>query len=219
MTTENRSLARDYLASPDVGRGPGLVVLHSGRGVTPFVERCCHRLAREGYVAVAPDLFDGATPGTVEAARHRKDSLEPGATLRRLEDTAEFLKQYDDTSRRRVGIVGLGFGAEWACDLVAALGDDCAAAVLFYGYRETDWDDVSAPVLGHFAELDHELPRSRIAELRETFRSHGVAHDLFVYGNVEPSFLETDETARHDPEAAQLSWERTVQFLGNAFDA
>lgn len=211
--SDDGPVSRDYLATPGVGRGPGVLVLHSGRGVTDFVEGLCHRLASEGYVALAPDLFGGETPTTVEASEALKSDLDPGRTLRRLEDAAEFLRQHEDTSRRTVGIVGLGYGTEWTCRLAASLGGDCGAVVLFYGFEDLDWSRVEARVLGHFAELDRELPPSRVEQVRSILEGAEVPHDLFVYPNTEPSFFEAEETARHDPEAARLAWDRTLHFL------
>lgn len=213
MSTDDSTVARDYLVTPEVARGPGVLVLHSGRGLTDFVRQFCHRLSREGFVALAPDLFEGRTPTTVEAARECKASLDGDRTGRRLEDVAEFLRRHESVSRRTVGVVGFGYGAEWACTVATELGGDCGGAVLFYGLADADWGRLEAPVLGHFAQLDHELPRSRVNELRNDFQERGVTHDLFVYQDTEPSFFETDETARHDPEAARLAWERTLQFL------
>lgn len=213
MPPDESTVARDYLVTPELGRGPGVVVLHSGRGRTPFVRRLCHRLAREGFVALAPDLFDGETPTTVEAASSLKADLEVDPVTRRLEDAAELLRQHESVSRQAVGVVGIGYGAEWACHLADVLRAHCGALVLFYGMGEPDWSAVSAPVLGHFAQLDHEIPESRVRTFRETFRDHEIDHDLFVYQNVEPSFFETDETARYDEDAAALAWDRTRHFL------
>lgn len=216
MATDDSTIARDYLVTPEVGRGPGVLVVHSGRGLTDFVRRLCHRLAREGFVALAPDLFEGETPSTVGEAEALKAAVDADRTTRRLEDVAEFLRRHEAVSRPAVGVVGIGYGAEWACRLAAGLGDDCGALVVFYGVGDPDWGAVAAPVLGHFAQLDHELPRSRVNELRTVLGNHGLEHDLFVYPNTEPSFFETDETARHDPEAAALAWERTLHFLQTA---
>jgi carboxymethylenebutenolidase len=215
MSTDDAK-TRDYLVTPEVGRGPGVLLLHSGRGLTDFVRRRCHRLAREGFVALAPDLFEGETPSTVGDADALKAAVDEDRTARRLEDVAEFLRRHESVSRPAVGLVGVGYGAEWACRLAAGLGDDCGALVVFYGVGDPQWASVSAPVLGHFAQLDHEFPRSRVNELRTVLGNHDVANDLFVYGNTEPSFFETDETARHDPEAAGLAWERTLHFLRSA---
>lgn len=210
---DDSDVATDYLVTPEVGRGPGVLVLHSGRGLTEFVTGFCQRLSKDGFVALAPDLFDGATPTSPEEARAVKDAVDEAALRRRLADSAAFLQGHEEVSRRAVGVVGLGYGAEVACRLVDAGDVDCGAVVLFYGYEPIAWDDVAAPVLGHFAQLDRELPESRVKEIRETLAADGVDHDLFVYPGSEPSFFETDATARHDPDAAQLAWKRTSRFL------
>lgn len=209
----DRDVPRDYLVTPEVGRGPGVMVLHSGRGLTEFVANFCQRLARDGFVALAPDCFEGATPTTPEAARAAKAAVDDAALDQRLAETSVFLRRHDDVSRPEVGLVGLGYGAEVACRLLGDGAVDPGAAVLFYGYAPTDWRAVEAPVLGHFAERDPELPVSRVREIREELADGGVAHDLFVYEDCDPSFFETGATARHDPDAAQLAWERTSEFL------
>lgn len=212
MSTDDPSTG-DYLVTPELGRGPGVLVFHSGRGLTQFVRQLCHRLAREGFVALAPDLFEGRTPETLDEAAALKADVDVDRVTHRLEDVASFLRQHEAVSRRALGVVGIGYGAEWACRIASSLGSDCGALVVFYGVGDPDWTTISAPVLGHFAQLDHEFPQSRVNDLRDTFRDHDVDHDLFVYPNTEPSFFETDVTARHDEEAAALAWERTRHFL------
>lgn len=213
MDRNNDGNSTDYLAKPTQGRGTGILVLHSGRGLTQFTNYFCHRLAREGFVALAPDLFDGETPTTPDAARHVKQQVAPEETTRELEDMAEYLRQHEAVSRPDIGVIGIGYGGKWACKIAPTISEFCAGVVLFYGYQETDWESVEAPVLGHFAQLDHEIPESMVNEIRDRLRDVGVSHDLFVYPNTEPSFFETDSSARHDADAAKLAWERTREFL------
>jgi carboxymethylenebutenolidase len=203
----------DYLATPTQGQGAGVLVLHSGRGLTQFIKHLCHRLSREGFVALAPDLFGGQTPETPETARQVKRQVDQEKTTRAIEDMAEFIRQHESVSRSDIGVIGVGYGAEWACKVAPSLSDLCAATVLFYGYQETEWEAVQAPVLGHFAQLDHEIPESAVNELRDRLRDADVPHDLFVYPNTEPSFFEADTSARYDGEAAKLAWERTREFI------
>lgn len=203
----------DILKEPALGSGPGVLVLHSGRGLTDFVNGLCGRLARQGFVAMAVDLFDGETPETVEEATQVKEALDTKSTKRLLQDSATFLRDYDAVSRREIGILGLGYGAEWACWLASDMPDVIGSIVLFYGYRDVHWETVTAPVLGHFAEIDHEIPVSRVNDIREEVWAAGVHTDFFVYSGTEPSFFEQDSSARYSPQAANLAWERTVEFL------
>lgn len=213
MTQPTDEPTSDYLVTPEFGDGPGVLLLHSGRGRTESLFELGHRLARDGFVTLIPDLFDGRTAATVEQSRALKRELDAGNVIARLEDAAEFLRQHPAVSRRRIGVVGLGYGAEWASTVAPRIEDVCGGIVLFYGLADTDWNALEAPILGHFAELDREIPGSRVNELRTTLSECGVEHDLFVYPQTEPSFFETDESARFDPDAATLAWERTVRFL------
>lgn len=210
------AVARDYLVTPEPGRGPGVLVLHSGRGLTPFVKRLCHRVARAGFVAYAPDLFEGETPSTPDEARTAKAAVDESRIGRQLADAGAFLGRSEETSRREVAVVGLGYGARLACQAAPRLSEAASSLTLFYGYGECDWTRVDARVLGHFAQLDHEYPPSRVNDIRDALDAAGIEHDLFVYPGTEPSFFEADETARYDPDAAELSWERTLQFLRTA---
>lgn len=201
------------MVTPTHGRGPGVLVLHSGRGLTESVEALCAKLARQGFVALAVDLFDGTTPTSADAATAAKDELDDRRARQVLTDSVTRLRRHDQVSRPSVGVLGLGYGSEWACWLASAIPDAVAALVLFYGYRDVDWDAVAAPVTGHFAELDGTLPPSRVEAIREQLLERGVTTDFFVYPGTEPSFFELDPTARYAPEAAALAWERTTAFL------
>lgn len=213
MNSHESNRSKDYLVTPEVGQGPGILVLHSGRGLTKFTRQLCIRLAREGFVAHAPDLFHGKTPKTKGEALEAKASIDERSMINRLEDTAVFIRKHRGVSHNSIGVIGLGYGAENACRLAPSITDTSSNIVLFYGYRETAWGDVDTPLLGHFAALDHEIPESRVNEIRSILTANDVPHDLFEYPFTEPSFFETDSTARHHPEAAQLAWERTLQFL------
>lgn len=202
--------AHDVLVTPEHGRGPGVLIVHSGRGLTPAVETLCSQLAHRGFVAMAVDLFDGATPDSIEGAA---DAVDDRRTRHVLEQSLVFLQQYDTVSRPGLGVLGLGYGAGWACWLASAAPDTVAALVLFYGYREVDWDTVQAPVIGHFAELDRSLPPSRIEELREELVARNVSTDFFVYSGTDPAFFEPGPPGEYAPDAAELAWDRTVTFL------
>ena len=213
MTDNERRIAEDYLVTPTLGDGPGVLVLHSGRGLTEFTRTLCHRLAREGFVALAPDIFNGAEPTSIEEADALKADANTDSTFRELEDSGEFLRQHESVSRQRIGLIGIGFGAELACRLAGRLGELCGGVVIFYGYQPADWAAVSAPILAHFAELDQEIPESVVNSLREELVTHDIDADLFIYDGTEPSFFEADVASRYEPGAANLAWERTAQFL------
>lgn len=203
----------EYLSVPESGSGPGVLVIHSGRGVTPFIRQLCQRFARHGFVAMAIDLFDGKTAETPREAAELKNAIDWGATMNALENAVSGLLQMEMVEGDDVGLVGLGYGAGWALWLGDQMPSEIGAIVIFYGYREGSWSDIEAPVMGHFAEIDTDIPPSRVDDIRDELWASGIHTDFFVYGRAEPSFFEEDESASHSPRAAQLAWERTVRFL------
>ncbi len=212
--TDPGDAGRDYLVTPSgPGGGPGVVLLHSGRGLTEHVERLAARLGHVGYTTLAVDLFDGETPTSQEAADRLKESLEPDATARRLADAAAVLRDHESTTRRRVGVVGLGFGAEWAGRLAERSPDAVASLVVFYGLADCDWAALDCAVQGHYAELDPEIPLQQVRSLESRLEAVPGRAEVHVYGGVEPSFFEDGPATRHDPEAAALAWERVQAFL------
>lgn len=202
---------RAVLALPEGGSGPGLLLLHAWWGLTPFFEGLAERLAAEGFVTLAPDLFGGPTAGSIEEAEALVQGSEGAATWHRAAGALESLRQHPATRGEAVGIVGFSFGAAWALELAAALGEQVAAVVLFYGSYEPDLAHARAAFLGHFAEGDEWEPddgRGLEAALREagrevTFHRYpGVAHWFFE-----------DNRPEFDAETARIAWERTLAFL------
>lgn len=212
--TDTDHAGRDYLVTPSrPGGGPGVVLLHSGRGLTEFVKQLAGRLGHAGYTTLAVDLFDGETPTTVEDADSLKESLDADATLVRLDDAAGFLRRHDAVTRPHLGVIGLGFGAEWAIRLCERSPGRVGCLVVFYGVTGCDWATLDCAIQGHFAELDHEIPLQSVRSLESQLEDALPRSEVHVYDGAEPSFFEDDPTARYDPEAAALAWERMQSFL------
>ena len=165
---------------------------------------------------MAVDLFQGETPTSVENAATAKETLDEAHAERVLEDSTVFLQNHEAVSRPTVGVLGLGYGAKWALKLSSDMSESIGAIVLFYGYQSIDWATIDAPVLGHFAEIDHDLPPSFVDDLREQLAAKDIDTDFFIYSGAEPSFFEEEDTARYSPQAAILAWERTSTFLHRA---
>lgn len=207
-------IRRDVMVTPfDDRRGPGVLVVHSGRGLTEFTEQLCGRLAHHGFVAYAIDLFDGQRPETIEEASAAKSDLDPTEAVSRLEDAVEFLSGYREVSRTQIGVLGIGFGGELALELVDTTPDYIGALVVYYGFADIDWGGLATPFLGHFAELDPEISRSMLRAAQQRVSAGGHRGEFKIYEGTEPSFFEEEPTARFDPTAARKSWETTNEFL------
>lgn len=202
-----------YLAVPDSGSGPGVLVMHSWWGFTPFFAQLCERLASEGFVALAPDYFDGATARTPAEAKRLHDALDEEGTSRLLVAAAKHLRAHRATEPAQIGALAVSRGCRWALALAEAMPEDIAAAVLFYGLQQGAYRRSRAAFLGHFGKQDPTVAREEIDSLEAVLQDGGCEVSFEVYDHVGHSFFETDRPDHFDPAAAALAWNRTTDFL------
>lgn len=202
-----------YVVAPQSGKGPGVLVLHSWWGLTPFLRRWCDRLADAGFTALAPDLFAGETaarPDEAEALLARMD-VDTAADL--VLSSIGTLRQIPVTTDRPIGIVGLSMGASWALWASARAPDDVDAVVTYYGTQDMALDGTRAAYLGHFAEHDELVTDDEVVELEAHLRLLGRDVEFHRYAGTGHWFVEDDHAAAFDPSAAAMAWERTIEFL------
>lgn len=204
----NGKTANAYLATPENG-GPGVLVLHAWWGLKPFFKQVCDKLAEQGFTALAPDLYQGRIAQTIEEAK----ALLGQRDLELMGDTVNAAKDYlvSLNPGRPIGVLGFSMGASWTL-AVAANEPGVSAAVLFYGAGEVDFTSVQAKVLGHFAEVDEWEPLDGIQAMEKDMKAAGVDAMIHFYPKVGHWFVEEDRP-EYDPEAANLAWERTFEFL------
>jgi carboxymethylenebutenolidase len=213
--------ANGYLALPEGGQGPGVLVLHAWWGLTEFFKGFCDKLAAEGFVVLAPDLFgNGATAETIAEAEQLAESaeaeLEPIQAI--VSSAVQFLQGHPAVQGDGIGTVGFSFGAAWALLLATVFQPtDLAAVVLFYGnHSGIEWDDYAkskAAFLGHFAEDDPyedvESVQNSLGEIHKAGREAA----FHFYPGTGHWFFEENQPDAYNAEAAELAWERTVKFL------
>jgi carboxymethylenebutenolidase len=183
---------------------PGVIVIHEGNGISPQLLRCCERLAREGYLAIAPDLFHRS--GGPEAADYSTliGALRP-EELRR--DLAAARERLTALGAERVGITGFCLGGSIAYR-AALWGLDLAAAASFYGaHIPRELGEPTCPVLLFFGGDDEYVPASAIEAVRA---HHG--DDVVVYPQAHHGFMR-DGSPTYDEEAATDAWGRLRAFF------
>ena len=213
-----------YLAVPEQGSGPGVVVLHAWWGLTEPFRRLCDRLAEAGFVALAPDLYHGKTAATVEGAQALAEALDQDVERVRGDITGavQILRQHDATllegGRGKLAFVGFSLGGAYALDMSVKLGEQIAAVVTFYAsYSGLDYSKASAAYLCHFAEDDHFEPAELAAQMEQELKAAGRPVTFYTYPGTKHWFFE-ENRPEYDAEAARLAWERTIQFLHERLD-
>ena len=154
-----------YLVVPDDGPGHGVLVLHSWWGLTPAVKEVVEALADAGYTALAPDLLDGARPADGNEARDVLAASDPNETAALVLSSIVALRAHSADPDGPVAVVGFSMGASWALWAATRQPDSVDAVVAYYGVQNIDFDALSAPVLGHFAEISLARNRSSPSSL------------------------------------------------------
>ena len=213
-----------YLAVPEGGSGPGVLVLHAWWGLTDVFKRVCDRLAEAGFVALAPDLYHGKTTTSVEEAEALGAALDQDVERWRgdIAGAMQFLRQHDAThlagGRGKLAFVGFSLGDAYALDMSVRMSDQIAAVVVFYGsYPGLDYRRASAAYLCHFAEDDPFEPAESVAQMEQELQAAGRPVTVYTYPGTKHWFFE-DNRPEYDAEAARLAWERTIAFLHERLD-
>ncbi len=206
---------RGYLARPagSAGKLPAVLVVHENRGLNPHIEDVARRVALEKFVAFAPDALTplGGYPGDEDKARELFQKLDQTRTREDFVAAVAFLARRPETTGK-VGVVGFCYGGGVA-SMLATRVPDLGAAVSFYGSQPTAEEvaRIKAPVLIHYAEKDDRINAG--AEAYETaLKANKVKYQIYRYPGTQHGF-NNDTTPRYDKAAAQLAWQRTIDFF------
>jgi carboxymethylenebutenolidase len=216
------SSTNGYLAVPPDGSGPGVLVLHAWWGLNEFFRGFCDRLAQEGFVVLAPDMYAGKVARTIDEAEKFKSQWDE-----ELEVPPIILPAMDELSKRTaasghgLGVVGFSMGAYWVLWSALEKPEWIRAVTLFYGTNGGggDFRQSKASFQGHFAEKDPYETESGIQELEMNLKGANRPTTFYTYPGAGHWFFEKDRPDAYQPQAAQLAWERTVAFLKNTLQA
>lgn len=213
--SSNGGTTQGYLAIPEKGNGPGVVVIQEWWGLVDHIKDVCDRFAAEGYVALAPDLYHGETTKSPDEAGKMMMSLQIDQAEKDLRGAVEFLLGLEATNGDKVGTVGFCMGG--ALSLYAASKNDkVGACVVFYGIHpnvKPDFQNLKAPVLGIYAERDQSTPPAAVRDLEEKLKTLGKSVEMHVYPNVGHAFFNDTRPEVYDARSAEDSWRRTIEFL------
>lgn len=216
----NGNTASGYLARPSSGSGPGLLVLQEWWGLNPQIKGVADRMAGEGFVALAPDLYHGELAGhdEMDKAGELMNSLPPDRAARDMAGAIDFLLAHDSTTGDKVGVIGFCMGGLLTLMISALQGDRVGAATPFYGAplgeNEPDWSGLTAPVQGHFAGRDDFFPAEAVKALEDKLVGMGKDVTFIVHEGVGHAFAnEENALGTHDETRAAEAMSSAVAFL------
>ena len=211
----NGGSAQGYLALPESGRGPGVVVIQEWWGLVPHIKDVAERFAAAGFVALAPDLYRGDVARSPDEAGKMMMALNIAQTEKDLRGAVDYLLGHEATEGDSVGIVGFCMGG--ALSLYGASKNErVGACVVFYGIHPNarpDIENLRAPVLGLFAERDSFVPPAAVEELERKLKAAGKSVETHIYPGTDHAFFNDTRPEVYDHEAAADAWRRTVEFF------
>jgi carboxymethylenebutenolidase len=209
--------AHGYLALPASGEGPGVIVIQEWWGLTDHIADVTDRLAAEGFVALAPDLFGGRTTHDAEEAGQLMSELPVDQAARDLGGAVDFLLGHDAVTSSTVGAVGFCMGGGFVLLLAAQQGDRVSAAVPYYGVGPAvpqTYEGLRAAVQGHYGERDDFYPADDArAQAEQIRRESGAEVEFHFYDAAHAFHNDTNRLGTYSPEDARTAWSRTVEFL------
>jgi carboxymethylenebutenolidase len=212
----NGSSAQGYLALPETARGLPVVVLQEWWGVDGHIRDVCDRLAAEGFLALAPDLFHGETTDQPDEAEQKMMAMSMDQAEREMRGAVDYLQSHNGAQGAGVGSVGFCLGgglSVWA----ASANPNVKAAVTYYyvmPHGKPDFSKIRGSVLGHFGTNDAFVPVEDARALEGELRAAGVdCRFEFYEGAGHAFFNDTNRLGTYDPESASRAWQRTLEFL------
>lgn len=204
-----------YLSHPvEAGRYPGLVVIQEWWGLVPHIMDVADRFAREGFYALAPDLYHGQTASEPDEARKLAMELDRDRAVAEIVAAVHHLQQLDRVSPKKIGVVGYCMGGMLTIATAAAC-QEVGAAVAFYGgaHLIDGVPHIQCPVLGLFGEEDHGIPLENVRSFERELEKFGIPHEIHVYPGAGHAFFNDARPQVYHPEAAKDAWARTLRWF------
>jgi carboxymethylenebutenolidase len=206
---------KGYLARPSKGKKfPAVIVIHENRGLVPHIQDVTRRMAREGFLSLAPDALSpvGGTPEDISNVGELFAKLDSKQTVKNFVAAVNYLKTHP-LSNGKVGCTGFCWGGAMT-NQVAVNSPGLDAAVPYYGKQPEPEDvpKIKAPILAHYAENDERI-NAGIEKFEEALKQNNKEYQIFRYPGTGHAFNNDSNPSRYNEEAAKLAWSRTVEFF------
>ncbi len=215
----NGHTIQGYLATPaGDARGPGVIVIQEWWGLVEHIRDVCERFARAGFVALAPDLYEGATTREPDEAGKLMMALSMDRVAKDLGGAVDRLLAEPQTASAGVGVIGFCMGGGLALLLATQRPEQVQAVAPFYGLipwesARPEWSRLAAPVRGHYAANDGFFGPGLVKALEEELRSLGKDAVLEIHPGVDHAFFNDTRPEVFHAEEAEKAWTATLDFF------
>jgi carboxymethylenebutenolidase len=209
----NGGTASGYLAKPANGTGKGVIVIQEWWGLNDNIKGIADRFAREGFVALAPDMYHGKVTAEPDEAGKMLMALNIVQAEKDLRGAVAYLS---DLTTAPVGTVGFCMGGALSLFAACKTGDRVGACVDFYGGHPAvtyDWDSLTAPVLGIWAAHD-DFVNPNVPTYEQALRDRNKDYEFVTYPDTQHAFFNDEHPEpQYNPAAAADAWEKTIVFF------
>lgn len=208
-------MMKGYLARPK-GRGKfgSVVVIHENRGLNPHIKDIARRVAKAGFIALAPDALSpfGGTPANTDDARGMFSKIDASKNLNNFLNAIDYLKSRKE-SNGKTACVGFCWGGRMT-NLLAVNSASLNAAVAYYGGQPdaADVPKIKAKLMLHYAGMDERV-NAGIPAYEAALKAAGKDYQLFIYDGVQHAFNNDTGGERYNADAAKLAWGRTLELF------
>ena len=210
---------RAFVAAPQAKeKRPAIIIVQEWFGLTDHIKDIARRYAREGYVAIAPDLYSRlGHPLTTDAGEAGKlmNTLKQEDGLNDLNETVAYLKSAPEVDVARIGVTGFCMGGSYAL-MLPCVNPEIKAAVPFYGQvpnPDTPLQKLACPLLYVYGEDDGWITKADVQRLATALKKYGKAGEIKTYPGAPHAFFRDTDPSVYRPDAAQDAWTRAKAFF------
>lgn len=207
----NGHSAQGWLVRPEGEARGGVVVIQEWWGLNDNIKEIAGRVAGLGYVAIAPDLYDGKVANEPDEAQKLRMEMQLPEAVKKISRAADYLKKEHEVEK--VAVMGFCMGG--TLTLLGATTGEFALAAPFYG-RVTDeikanWHKINIPVIGFYGLEDHGISKESVEELKAQLDKNGIENEFHFYQAGHAFFNDTRES--YSKEAAEDAWGKLKSWL------
>jgi carboxymethylenebutenolidase len=202
-----------YFVRPQAaGDYPGVVMIHENRGLRPEIKTAAENLAKEGYMVLAVDLFNGKVLESQDEARAVTSQFNNATGTANMRAAAQYLR---GQGAKRIASWGWCFGGRQSVNL-AVSGEPLDATVVYYGggmaTTTSQLAPIRWPVMGVFGDKDQAIPVDTVRTFEKSLNTLGIENEIYIYPGVGHAFA-NPSNPNHAPEETADAWQKTVAFL------
>jgi carboxymethylenebutenolidase len=217
-TTTSSSIKNNFSANNN-NTLPAVVMIHEWWGLNDNIKKMAETLAKEGYIVLAVDLYNGKVANTAESAQNLVSKVRdnPSESINNLQHAVRYVASLENVNSSKIASLGWCFGGGQSLQLALNTEQEypLAATIIYYGNLVSDQESLSKikwPVLGIFGDQDQSISVQSVKQFEDALNKNGIPNEIYIYKGVGHAFANPSGD-NYAPQETQDAWQKTVSFL------